>query len=81
MIYSIYVKDLDKKQSCVKLSLLLCSLIIERNMAAKILLQIWKSWKQDFILFMADTKYDEKPDNVKSGLLLHSTGKAREVQS
>ena len=50
-------------------------------MAAKILLQIWKSWKQDFILFMADTKYDEKPDNVKSGLLLHNIGKAREVRS
>ena len=38
------------------------------------LLQKWKSWKQDFILFMTATEYDEKPDNVKSSLLLHSTG-------
>ena len=29
------------------------------------LLQNWKSWKQDFTLFRTDTKYDEKPDNVK----------------
>ena len=27
--------------------------------------------KQNFILFLAATEYDEKPDNVKSSLLLH----------
>ena len=42
--------------------------------------QNWKSWKQDFILFMTDKEYDKKLDNVKSSLLLHSIGEqAREV--
>ena len=42
--------------------------------------QNWKSWRQDFILFMAATKYDEKPDNVKSSLLLDCISeRAREV--
>ena len=38
------------------------------------LLQNWKSWKQGFILFMTAAEYDEKPDNVKSSLLLHCIG-------
>ena len=36
--------------------------------------QNWKSWKQDFILFMTDKEYDKKPDNMKSSLLLHCIG-------
>ena len=44
------------------------------------LLQNWKSWKQEFILFMAPTEYDEKPDNVKGSLLLCCIGEqAKEV--
>ena len=36
--------------------------------------------KQDFILFTTAREYDEKPDNVKSSLLLHCIGeRAREV--
>ena len=35
------------------------------------LLQNWITWKQDFILFITATEYDEKLDNVKSSLLLH----------
>ena len=35
------------------------------------LLQNWILWKQDFNLFMTAAEYDEKPDNVKSSLLLH----------
>ena len=46
------------------------------------LLQNWKSWRQDFILFMKATEYDEKPDNVKSSVLLHGIGEpAREGES
>ena len=44
------------------------------------LLQNWKSWKQDFNLFMTAAEYDEKPDNVKSSSLLHCIDeRAREV--
>ena len=44
------------------------------------LLQNWKSWKQDFIIFITAAEYDEKPDNVKSSLLLHRIGeRAQEV--
>ena len=35
------------------------------------LLQNWITWKQDFILFITATEYDEKLDNVKRSLLLH----------
>ena len=46
------------------------------------LLQNWKSWKQDFILFMTATEFDQKPDNVKSSFLLHCAGeRTREVYS
>ena len=44
------------------------------------LLQNLKSWKQDFVLFMTATEYDEKLDNVKSSLLLHCISeRAREL--
>ena len=32
------------------------------------LLQNWKSWKQDFILFLTATEYGKKLDDVKSNL-------------
>ena len=37
-------------------------------------------WKQDCILTMKATEYNEKPDNAKSSLLLHCIdNRAREV--
>ena len=50
-------------------------LIMEGN-----LLQNWKLWKQEFNLFTIATEYTEKPEQVKTSLLLHYIGeRAREV--
>ena len=51
------------------------TLVMEGN-----LLQNWKKWKQDFIIYLAATESTKKPDETKSSILLHCIGeKGREV--
>ena len=39
------------------------------------LAELWKTWKEAFIIFLQATESTEKPDVVKSSILLHCIGK------
>ena len=38
------------------------------------LVENWKRWKEDFTLYLTATEYTQKPNQVKSSLLLHCIG-------
>lgn len=42
---------------------------------SKNLAELWKSWKQAFQIFLQATESADKPDIVKSSILLHCIGK------
>ena len=39
------------------------------------LVENWKRWKEDFTLYLTATEYTQKPNQVKSSLLLCCIGK------
>ena len=92
VISSLYVKKLDQYRSMLNQVYSFASLLLNRTWCQKKIRyrqvetpETVKSWwkftaKLDFVLLMIPTEYDEKPDNVKSSLLLQCIGEqAREA--